>query len=84
MAVPTPHLPRFTESCRLAGLPVHRGSGEGRGGEAKLWGLSRGHLYLHAYSLLLPELTAPLVAPPPAPFATALSHLFPGGDLLTF
>jgi 23S rRNA pseudouridine955/2504/2580 synthase len=50
-----------------------------RAGAGRSLGLSSGHLYLHAYSLLLPELPAPLVAPPPAPFTNALSRLFPGG-----
>jgi 23S rRNA pseudouridine955/2504/2580 synthase len=50
-----------------------------RVGAGRSLGLSSGYLYLHAYSLLLPELPDPLVAPPPAPFTNALRLLFPGG-----
>lgn len=86
-----PHTGRMHQlrvHCSDAGIPIVGDSKYGAVGDmaapnralaGRSLGLSRGHLYLHAYSLLLPELSAPLVAPPPAPFTNALRLLFPDG-----
>lgn len=86
-----PHTGRMHQlrvHCSDAGIPIVGDSKYGAVGDmaapnralaGRSLGLSRGHLYLHAYSLLLPELPTPLVAPPPAPFTNALRLLLPGG-----